>query len=353
MLRVLIYLSLALCFSSNFAAEAVGQSGGAIDSQVMRLDTPARLIELTAHLTTTNQTATPVRRYVFRVTKPAEDVASQRVALLRSDIPVAVNKTHKTDANEYLEFHFPVGPNRTVKNDVTFLVLVVPVDFTQVKRLRKPPAAPPQSLKPYLQPSRHIESDSAEVQAAAKEVFASTRTPGQKAFAAYRFPAKALKFKLQKEALGAQKALQLGFGDCTEHACLFAALCRTQQLPARRVAVFNMGKNDEISVSQPNHHIAEVHLESHGWIPVDANLGQGRTDRPIGFGKLSNTFIMMNREGAWVWSTWLPPNGYDKSRGKPKMKYDISWDAKVVKSGNAKELYREFATRKRNSQRRR
>jgi transglutaminase-like putative cysteine protease len=351
MLRIVADVTLLVCCWLCFVSHAIAQ-GEALNSRVIRDDTPARLVELTAHLKTTNQTGTPVRRCVYRVTKPAEDVASQRIALLSSDIPPAMNKVHKTGANEYLEFHFPVGPNATVENDVKFLVLIVPVDYTQVKQLRQARSEPAPSHEPYLQPSRLVESDSAEVQAAAKEVFASSRTPGAKAFAAYRYPSQVLKFKLQKEQLGAQKALQMKTGDCTEHACLFAALCRTQGIPARRMAVFNMGENEEIHVRQPNHDIAEVYVESHGWLPVDANLGRGRKDRPVGFAKLSNNFVIMNREGAWVYSTWLPPNGYDKSQPKPKMKYETSWDAKVIKEAEAKDLYREFAKRKKISTKR-
>ena len=110
---------------------------------------------------------------------------------------------------------------------------------------------------------------------------------------------------------------------------------------------FQHGPNEKIDVKQPNHDIAEVYLESHGWMPVDPNLGRGQRDRPIGFGKLSNTFIVMNREGNWVYSNWLPPDGYNKSLPKPKTMPSVSWDAKVLKSGDPEELYREFTRRSR------
>jgi transglutaminase-like putative cysteine protease len=326
---------------SCLAADALAQSRP-LNAKILRDDVPARLIELTAHLKVSNKTATPIRKYVFRVTAPADDVEAQRATLLESDVPVAVVKTHKTDANRYLEFHFPVGPNAVAAHDVKFLVLAIPVDYTQVKKLPRPKNVQAASLERYVESSPYIEVDSPEVRAAAAKVFDPAQTVGAKAFAAYRYPSQVLKFRLQTEKLGAQKALQTKVGDCTDHACVFAALCRTQGIPARRLAVFNLGSNEEIDVPQPNHDIAEVYLESHGWIPVDANLGRGRKDRPVGFAKLSNTFILMSREGAWVWSTWLPPNGYAKSDPKPKVEYGISWDAKVLKDGPAQELYGEF-----------
>ena len=334
------------------APQAFGQ-GHALNPQVIQTGIPARLVELTAHLTVTNQTATPVRRYVFRLTTPVEEAASQRTALLSSDIPPTTVKTHKTGANHYLEFHLPVGPNATVQNAVKFLVLVVPVDYMQTKMLGKARTGGIPSFEPYIKPSRHVEADCPEVRAAAKQVFRSTQTANEKALAAYRYPSQVLKFRLQNTVLGAQKALQMGTGDCTEHACVFVALCRTQGIPARRVGVFNLGPNNEIAKPQPNHDIAEVYLRTHGWIPVDANLGHGRDDRPIGFGKLSNTCIIMNREGSWGWSTSLPPDSYSRAATKPQMKPSISWKAKVLKEGKVQELIREFARLKRSRLKRR
>ena len=100
-----------------------------------------------------------------------------------------------------------------------------------------------------------------------------------------------------------------------------------------------MSTNKKISTRQPNHDIAELYLSSHGWIPVDPNLGKGQYSGSIGFGRLGNSIILLNREGAWVWSTWLPPNGYDKSASKPKLEYDVTWTAEVKAEGRAADLF--------------
>ena len=316
-----------------------------LEPRVVLTDTPARIVKLTAHFRVTNSSDVDVTRYVFRVTTPP-NLDSQRSFVLASDVMTAELKQHKSRANEYLEFQYPVPANREVINDVSFLVLLMPVDFMRVKRIDGRSISDRSTFEPFLKPSRHIESDSAEVLQAASKVFRRRSNDLSKARLAYQFPSSVLKFQLQSKPLGARQALIGGIGDCTEYSSLFSAMCRTQAIPARQVGVFNLGKNTEISVDQPNHHIAEVYLASHGWIPVDANLGRGQYNRPIGFGKLSNTIVMLNREGAWVWSTWLPPNGYSKSAGKPTVSYGISWDAEVLKEGSVRDLYREWNSQK-------
>ena len=335
MLRFILGTTILLCFQLSTVAQTIPDS-------VLIANAKARVVDLTAHMRVKNKGKADVSRYVFRVTIPPE-LASQSCRLLACDVKPSSRKTHKSGANEYFEFHFPVSGGEEVVKDVTFRMLLKPVDFLQVKSVESLPEMSAESLAKFTQPSKYIESDSTEVLAAAKKVFkGKAKSEMETAKSAYEAPSKYIKFKLQKKSLGAKQVLKTNIGDCTEYACLFAALCRTQSIPARRVGVFNFAKNKKISLAQPNHHIAEVHLPTHGWIPVDPNLGRGKYNRSIGFGKLDNTFVVLNREGAWVWSTWLPPKGYDKSKPKPKMEYDISWDGKIVQEGDASELQAKF-----------
>jgi len=339
MKRVVVTTAIALCLCLSLTR---GDEPRPSQSDVIVPNSPARLVELRAHLRVKNSSDTDVSRFVFRVTEPP-DTESQRSLLQSSDVTPATRKKHKSAQNDYLEFEFPVDANKEVINRVSFLVLLLPVDYARVKRIANRDELDDANLDHYTKPSRYIESDSPEIKKAAAQIFRGARTDLMKARAAYELPSKVLKFQLQREILGAQRALQTQTGDCTDYACLFAALCRSQSLPSRRIAAFNLGPNTSISVDQPNHDIAELYLPTHGWLPVDSNLGQGRYDRPIGFGRLNNTIVLLNREGAWVWSTWLPPNGYDSTMTKPTLKYGVSWDAKVVKQAPAEELFREFA----------
>jgi transglutaminase-like putative cysteine protease len=298
---------------------------------------------MTAHLLAKNTSSTPINKYIYRLTIPP-NTESQYSIIESSSTPVATTKDHKNGCCRFVEFHFPVKPKSEHLIDVSFLVLVRPVDYLKVKAIdHQKIAEDKKSL--WLESSRLIETDSEEVISAAKQAFAKTKEGSSRvgiAKAAYKYPRSVLKFKYQKRSLGAKEVLQTGVGDCTEFACLFAALCRTKEIPARRISVFNFAKNKSISKSVPNHHIAECYLESHGWIPVDPNLGGGKFNRPVGFGKLSNYFVIINREGAWVWQTRLPKGGYDRSMPKPKMEYAISWDGEVVEEGNHLELTAKF-----------
>jgi transglutaminase-like putative cysteine protease len=321
-----------------------GQSAERLPGAILRTDVPARIVELTAHVKMRNTTATPVSRYIYRVTVPPSDLASQKTKLLSTTAKPVALKRHKSGANDYLEFASPVSAMGTSNNTVTFRVLLLPVDHTRSRRspTALPPGSEAKAIAEYTKPSKMIESDAPEVLEAASRIFKSRSPAISAARQAYEFPTKVLRFKLQNKNLGAQKGLQQGSGDCTEFACLFAALCRTQSIPARRIAVFNFGKKRAIEVTQPNHHIAEVYIRNLGWIPVDANLGRGQYDRPVGFGKLSNNMVVLNREGAWVTSTWFPPNSYPAALPKPKVTFEISWEGKIVDEGDAQGLLKLF-----------
>lgn len=316
-----------------------GSTNGADDRQ------RSRITELTAHVVVDNDSATPVTRYVYRVTAPLSDTPFQQTKAVRSVAEPTSMKPHKNDANQYFEFQTPIGSNGKVQNTLTFNVLTIPVDYLDgnIDAIKAPPRVSQESLDRYLSPSSLVESDAPEIQNAAKSIFDTAATPLIAARSAYEYPSQALRFRLQDKALGAQKGLVQGEGDCTEHACLFAALCRTQAIPARRMAVFNFSTKGAITASEPNHDIAEVYLPNTGWIPVDANLGRGRYDRPVGFGRLSNNMIAMNREGAWVYSTWLPRDSYSQQLPKPKVSFSIKWSGRVLAEGPTADIVRRFS----------
>jgi hypothetical protein len=297
----------------------------------------ARVVDLTAHMRIKNVGTSDVENGIFRLTMPP-NLVSQTCKLLVADVEPANQRFHKNGANEYLEFQFPVAAGKEVVKNVTFRILLKPVDFLQSKSIDFEQESAEDLFEQYKQPSKLIESDSNEVIAASNQVFDGiAKDELETAKAAYEAPTKLIKFKLQKKQLGAKQVLKTGVGDCTEFACLFAALCRTQDIPARKVGVFNFAKNKKISLKQPNHHIAEVYLPTHGWIPVDPNLGRGKYNRKIGFGKLDNTIVILNREGAWVWS-----KAHDKSKPKPKFEYGISWDGNVVEEGKLADIREKF-----------
>jgi len=300
----------------------------------------AHLIGLTATIKVTNASETPAHRFLFRVTVPSSDLPHQRV--LMPALSGAVLNRHKNGTDHYLEIDLDVPPSGAVTRDARFLVLLLPADYLRTKPSDGGPRPAPSD---YRRPSRLVESDAPEVRGVADRLFAGKGSPLEKARIAYEYPAKHLKFKPQSPA-GAVNALITGSGDCTEFAALFCALCRAGGIAARMTAIFNLGTEREITVSQPNHNAAEVFLAGPGWVPVDPNLGGGKYDRPIGFGRTGNSTVLLSREGAWIWSTWLPPDGFAAGSPPPTMTAGLSWHMTVVDEGAPSKMLASFEKHK-------
>jgi len=300
---------------------------------------PARLVEVTATAKVTNESATDVSKYIFRITTPPGDLPYQRSRVVVSPSG-ATSKSHKNKLDQYLEMNVAVPAKQTVNAVVQIQVLLLPVNFLKLPKLPVEEVSQ-DSVRLFEQPSTLVESDAAEIKQVATTLFARKTSALEKAKAAYEYPASKLKYREQKAA-GALKALQTGSGDCTEFACLFAALSRAGGLPARRVAVFNLGTKTSLTTDEPNHESAEVFLATHGWIPVDPNLGGGRYDRSVGFAKTAAAQVMLRREGAWVWSTLLPADGFASDKPKPSVKTSVSWQCKVLQEGPPVKLLASF-----------
>jgi hypothetical protein len=177
--------------------------------------------------------------------------------------------------------------------------------------------------------------------AVAKQILAGKTTDLEKARAAYQYPASVIRFQPQEPA-GALKALQTRSGDCTEFAALFCALCRAGDVPARMTGVFNMDSKAETTSGEPNHNAAEAFIAGWGWVPVDPNLGGGKFDRKIGFAKTGNSIILLTQAGAWVWSTWLPPDGFAEGATRPVIKVEVLWKMRVLWEGPSAQMLRQF-----------
>ncbi len=301
----------------------------ALPSSIALTNLSARLVELTAFISLTNASAVEAPNYIFRLTTPPGDLAYQRSRLV-TPLPGETLNPHRNQLDNYLEMSLSIPAHKAVAREVRFHVLLMPVDYLKASSLPRS-EQDKQSAQRYLLPSDLIEADAPEIKGVKDQLLSSGSTELEIAKAAYEYPARVLTYRPQK-AVGALAALKTGSGDCTEYACLFSAVCRAAGVPARRVAVFNLGSKGEITESEPNHDTAEVILPSHGWVPVDPNGGCGKYDRPIGFARAGNTQIVLKRENAWVWSTYIPPDPVDASRKKPAIKSAIRWHAKVIQA---------------------
>ena len=311
-----------------------------LPSSILVPTVAARLVELTAFVSLTNASAIDAPNFLFRLTTPPGDLPYQRSRLMTT-VPGDTLNPHRNHLDNYLEMGFSIPAHTTIAREITFRVLLLPVDYLKVSSIPLS-AQDKQAAQAYLLPSDLIESDAAEIMRVKDQLVGSGSTELEIAKAAYEYPSRVLTYRPQK-AVGAVTALRTGIGDCTEYACLFSAVCRAGGVPARRAAVFNLGSKDEITDSEPNHDTAEVFLTTHGWVPVDPNGGCGKYDQPIGFARAGNTQIVLKRENAWVWSTYCPPAPVDASSQKPTIKSTIRWHAKVIQAGEAAELFSQFS----------
>jgi hypothetical protein len=85
----------------------------------------------------------------------------------------------------------------------------------------------------------------------------------------------------QEKRLGADQALLLGRGDCDEFTDLFITLCRTREIPCRRLTGYFV----QVEKEPEPHAWGELLSSTKGWIPIDLalrNLGRHSTNYVIG-----------------------------------------------------------------------
>ena len=194
--------------------------------------------------------------------------------------------------------HLSKGESRTIV--VRFKILRTPTEYTQYLS-DEPTENYDEFVAHYLKPSNEIGglvSDHPTFQAIAAEHKAETTSPVGLARLAYLYPWQHISFKSPEEGtIGPLKALEYGYGDCTEFAGLFITICRASGIPCRHVAVATYSGNEPLEFNGHNHSVAEVYLEPVGWFAVDANLGGGSLTGKHRFGHVTTVQIYMRPEG--------------------------------------------------------
>lgn len=339
-MRRFILLTLLLITCPCLSAYEYEKPTLEINTDILRDDIPARLIELQSICTYTNPTNQDISRFYHRVTVPPSLDCYQILTDIEGEnLDNATMHPHKNDIDHFLTFDLIIPAHSSIKQSVRFKILLLPVDYLKVN-----PVIDKFELKKeniYTHPSRYIESDTEPIKKIAQqfEQQSNGNVLSQMKFA-YEFPAKHLKFKPQ-DPIGALAALESKQGDCTEYSAICIALCRAQGIPARQTGVFHIRKKKEI-FQRPNHNAVEAFWGDLGWVPLDPNLGQGKYDGEYGFGRTGNSVILLKREGAWVWSNYLPQSSYDATKPKPSVKPKMAWTTKVLDEGHAKTLVEKY-----------
>lgn len=124
----------------------------------------------------------------------------------------------------------------------------------------------------FSTPNRYLQSDDERVIKHAEAAAGSVTAPWEIAVRMESYVHDNLKKKNFSTALGtAAEVAESLEGDCTEHACLLAAMCRVKKIPSRVVVGFVYAERLE---AFGGHMWTEVFINGR-WIPLDATLGQG------------------------------------------------------------------------------
>ncbi len=228
--------------------------------------------------------------------------------------------------------HIPQGESRTIV--VRFKILRTPTEYNGYLS-DEPVEQFDEFVAHYLKPSSElggIVSDSPIFQAIAEEHKSETNSPVELAKLAYLYPWDHIRFEKPGQTLGPLKALELGYGDCTEFAALFITICRASGIPCRHVAVATYGGNEPSEFNGHNHSVAEVYLEPIGWFAVDANLGGGSLTGRHRFGHVTTIQIYMRPEGR-SFESYAPI-----AKPSNTQKYETTWRATEADLGEVHEI---------------
>jgi hypothetical protein len=195
-----------------------------------------------------NEKNTLVKEATFLTYAPVKKTATQQCLNVKASHPYELS----TDefGNQILRFH--------LENLAPFSTRIISIE---AELETGPPAKTElKNRESYLRSEKYLEADHPEI----KKLAATLPTVKQK----YIWVSQQLKPSgYQPDDLGAVYALKNKSGDCTEYACLFAALCRASGIPARVIGGYVCGRSQ---VLQPDkyHNWTECYVDG-SWIPVD------------------------------------------------------------------------------------
>ncbi len=187
------------------------------------------------------QRAHESQEIVYLVTVKGHDPATE--------IPAGDSQTIKSTGPETAELTVKsIRPNSTVANPAK----TVAADFST--------------------PNRYLQSDDPRVIKHAEAAAGDTASPWEIAVKMEHYVREKLTKKNFSTALAtAAEVAESLEGDCTEHACLLAAMCRVKKIPSRVVVGFVYADSLE---AFGGHMWTEVFINGQ-WIPLDATLGRG------------------------------------------------------------------------------
>lgn len=189
-------------------------------------DPPDKTIQVRYSLSIQNTNNLPIEDVTIRVPGPLARTEFQKCRKIKADH--IFQEIGNGIENRFLLFSWDVFPPFTTK------VINIQGDIGTWETSQK---ANPSDFERYLNPEPLIESDNSEIKTLAQQLRSvSVHDTLRKT---YDWVCEKVQYiGYIKQGRGALYALRTGKGDCTEFACLFAALCRANGVPARVVGGF-------------------------------------------------------------------------------------------------------------------
>jgi len=204
------------------------------------------------------------------------NLASQPDGLIRT-----LPDEHKNQISTYVAKLAAGKNNLTFSYDVTVSLSTPNVEARTAGNYDKSS----ELYRQYTRSEKFIESDHPKISSIAREVVGSVSDPYNASFSIFRWVNRNINYSgPHAESFGALWALQNLRGDCTEHAYLFVAMCRSIGIPARCIdglSNSSMVRSKDFLWGNIGHDWAEVFFPSYGWIWVDPTWNWFGTNDPV------------------------------------------------------------------------
>ena len=203
--------------------------------------------------------------------------------IIFSEPPLRTISTNGTDYAEFVFADLSQGKELTVRTTMK----IYECDL-QVLKEKKDSFVAQEQLDSYLKSERHIEVDDELIQQ--KAYMLKGKTILSTIENTYNFVVRHLQYTRFPEPLGARNALIHKEGDCTEFTDLFVALCRANNIPARRMYGFVINAK-----GNQRHNWPEAYIDKIGWVPFEVTAGNAQR-----FDYMKNNYVytsIVNRDG--------------------------------------------------------
>lgn len=151
----------------------------------------------------------------------------------------------------------------------------------------------PEETKAYLADDRKYDLESEVIGELVTKLTENETGTYAKARAIYQHLTEVITYDRSSGWNNAATVLERGTGSCSEYTFALVALLRRAGIPARYVGAVSE-RGGEASFDDVFHRWAEVYFPGYGWVPVDANAGQGERPGKRGhsFGGRSNRHVV-------------------------------------------------------------